>query len=297
MKPKVLTGYKDEITTQCERVLISLLRGFGPWKKSVFLVGGLAPRYLAPSRPPGAIHAGTGDVDLVVDMAILTEVDAYHTLESNLKNMGFERAENQQGKKVNWRWKAPIESGAAIVLEFLAFDPKLGGGKVQELPTEGNVSAINIPHASMVFDLHKKIDVTAELLNGDGKTTETIAYADIVSFTCLKAFAFDQRGERKDAHDLVFCLENIDGGVPGAAEAFREALEGKHQDAVRAALDILRKRFCDDDETEGFEKDGPTSLANFEIEGIEPEDREARVLRSRQASDLVTSLLKMIAGK
>lgn len=294
MKPNVLTGYKEEITAQCERVLVSLLRGFGPWKDSVYLVGGLAPRYLAPSKPPGAVHAGTGDVDLVVDMAILTDVEAYHTLEDNLKKMGFERAANEQGKKVNWRWKAPVKVGAAIVIEFLADDPKLGGGKVQELPTEGNVSAINIPFASMVFDLHEKIEVTAELLNGDGKTTETISYADIVSFTCLKAFAFDHRGERKDAHDLIFCLENTEGGIEKTAEAFTSALKGKHAGAIQTAIDILKKRFCDDEKTEGHEKDGPTSLANFEIEGNEPEDREARSLRRRQASDLVMSLVKAI---
>jgi hypothetical protein len=30
----------------------------------------------------------------------------------------------------------------------------------------------------------------------------------LVSSTCLKAFAFDQRFERKDAHDLVYCASS-----------------------------------------------------------------------------------------
>ncbi len=197
----------------CERVLVTLLNGFGPWKKSVFLVGGLAPRYLVKARPPNVpARAGTGDVDVVIDVAVLADTEAFRTLEQNLKHMGFERGENDSGQRVNWRWKTKTEAGTTMILEFLADDPKLGGGKVQELPTEGNVSAMNIPHASIVFDLHDTIEITAELLGGNGRATETVSYANIVSFTCLKAFAFDQRHERKDAHDLVYCLEHGDGG-------------------------------------------------------------------------------------
>ena len=45
-KPGTVGGYKDEVTRNCERVLVTLLRGLGPWKDSVYLVGGLTPRYL-----------------------------------------------------------------------------------------------------------------------------------------------------------------------------------------------------------------------------------------------------------
>lgn len=47
-------------------------------------------------------------------------------------------------------------------------------------------------------DLHGKTEITAELLNERGRATELVRYADIVSFTCLKAFAYDQRSEPKD---------------------------------------------------------------------------------------------------
>ena len=45
-KPTTLDGYSDQYTQDCERVLVTLLRGLGPWKDSVYLVGGLTPRYL-----------------------------------------------------------------------------------------------------------------------------------------------------------------------------------------------------------------------------------------------------------
>lgn len=88
-KPATLDGYSDQYTLDCERVLVTLLRGLGPWKESVYLIGGLTPRYLVAARPPVVpAHAGTLDVDIVIDLQILTDTDAYHTLENNLTRMG-----------------------------------------------------------------------------------------------------------------------------------------------------------------------------------------------------------------
>ena len=44
-----------------------------------------------------------------------------------------------------------------------------------------------------------------------------------------------------------------------------------------------------------YRKDGPVSVAKFELgEGDEPEQREARALRQRQASDVIAQLLGRI---
>lgn len=222
-KPATLDGHSDQYTLDCERVLVTLLRGLGPWKDSVCLVGGLTPRYLVKARPPVA------------------------------------------------------------------------GGRVQPLPTEGTISAINIPHSSIVFDLHEVTQIEAELLGGDGIAVEKIKHANMISFTCLKAFAFDQRFERRDAHDLIYCLEHACEGTDAVARAFRQALEGKHSDVVKNALDLLRARFAQVGETEGYRKDGPVAVAKFELgEGDEPEQREARALRQREASDVIERLLAQI---
>ena len=170
-------------------------------------MGGLTPRYLVAARPPVVpAHAGTMDVDIVIDLQILADTEAYHSLEDNIKKMGFDRAENEAGKKLSWRWQTRTEHGALMVLELLADAPDIAGGKVQPLPTEGTISALNIPHSSIVFDLHQVTEIQAELLGGNGVATVKIKHANLVSFTCLKSFAFDQRFERKDAHDLVCCI-------------------------------------------------------------------------------------------
>lgn len=295
-KPATLDGYADKYTDDCERVLITLLRGLGPWKKSVFLVGGLTPRYLVSAKPPAVPpHAGTLDVDIVIDLQILTDTDAYHTLEDNLKKMGFERAKNDKGQMLSWRWQARTDSGALMVLELLADAPEIAGGKVQPLPTDGTISALNIPHSSMVFDLYKTVEIQAELLGGNGIVTEEVKHADIVSFTCLKAFAFDQRFERKDAHDLIYCIENAPEGMDAVAAAFREALGGKHAAVVKEALAILTRRFATDDKAEGYRKDGPIAVARFELgESEDAEQREARQLRQRRVTDVIEQLVKKI---
>jgi hypothetical protein len=271
-KPRNITGYDSDITASCERVLVTLLRGLGPWRDSIYLVGGLVPHYLVRARPPEVPpHAGTADVDVVVDLAILADVEAYRTLEANLTNMGFDRAENDNGQKQSWRWRAKLENGAILILEFLADDPQADAGTAQELPTGGNVTAINIPHASIVADMHDRVMISAELLGGNGIATETIRYANLVSFTVLKAFAFDHRNERKDAHDLVYCLEHAGDGIEAAIDQFRAVLAGPHEAVVREALACLERRFCGDGEIEGNRRDGPVAVARFEI-GDEPED-------------------------
>jgi hypothetical protein len=238
-------------------------------------------------------HAGTLDVDIVIDVQILADTDAYHTLENNLKRMSFERAENEAGKKLSWRWQTRTEHGALMVLELLADAPDIAGGKVQPLPTEGTISALNIPHASIVFDMYQTAEIQAELLGGNGMATEKIRHANLVSFTCLKSFAFDQRFERKDAHDMIYCIEHAPEGMDAVAVAFRNERTGKHGTVIEASLAILRGRFAGDEKTEGYRKDGPVSVAKFEL-GENAELREARALRQRQACDVIEHLLARI---
>jgi hypothetical protein len=293
-KPQTIGGYEDPVTEGCERVLVTLLRGLGPWKNSVYLVGGLAPRYLVAARPPSVPpHAGTGDVDVVVDMSLLTDMKAYATLEENLLAMKFERATNAKGDKVSWRWQAKVGGGATLILEFLADAPNLSGGKVTELPTDSQVTAMNIPHASIVFDLHETKEITADLLNDGGRATEIVRHADIVSFTCLKAFAFDQRFERKDAHDLVYCLEHYAGGLDAVHAAFKAAIEGKHEAVIREALARLTVRFCDANPDDAYLRDGPVAVARFEDADTDGDEdqRNRRILRQRRAADHMRAFL------
>tara|TARA_R110000803_G_scaffold87618_2_gene154458 strand:- start:16570 stop:17469 length:900 start_codon:yes stop_codon:yes gene_type:complete len=295
-KPNYRDGYSDELTTNCERVLVTLLNGLGPWKESVCLVGGLVPRYLVPDRPPVVPpHAGTNDVDIAVELEVLSDTNAYASLEENLRKMGFSPWTNPKGNSVLWRWKKVTDDGETILIEFLADHPKKRGGKVSELPTEGRVAALNIPHSSIVFDMHDSKNITAELYHGDGHATENIRYANLVAFVCLKALAMDQRAERKDAHDLVYCVEYAPGGITTAAELINAALKGKHRAIVRRSLTILSKKFIGDGSVEPHMMNGPVAVAKFEL-GEDPALAESRILRQREVSVLIGDLLAATLG-
>lgn len=295
VKPTHFSGYDSRVTEACERVLVTLLRGLGPYKESVYLVGGLVPNYIVRERPPKVpAHAGTGDIDIVIDLALLTDTDAYKTLEENLHRIGFTRAENDDGAKRSWQWQIEIEEGLIVLLEFLAEGPEGKAGTAKPLPSDGNVSAIHIPHASIIPDFYEEKEIKAELLGGDGISTETVRFADIVGFTCLKAFAFEQRNERKDAHDLVYCFEHMDGAPHKVIEKLANAKQSKHAAVVLKAIDILAKRFCDDD-VEGYLKDGPVAVAKFELgENLEGEMRNQLILRQRNVSEVVSKVVSAL---
>ena len=95
-KPASASAYDRASADLCERTLVTLLRGLGPWKSSIVLVGGLAPRYLIDRERvfmQETAHIGTLDIDLVLAIELLVQIDAYESIERNLKRMGFARDE------------------------------------------------------------------------------------------------------------------------------------------------------------------------------------------------------------
>ncbi len=294
MKPRHQGGYTAAHTDYCERTLVTLLRGLGPWKKSVYVIGGLVPRYLirrpaeAEGPPP---HVGTTDVDIVLDLAILANVEAYQHLEENLRRMGFERGTNDEGRVQHHRWVRPIREGVKIVLDLLCDGPQEEGGKLVKLPAEARgLSAVKIPGAHLVFDDHVEVSITAELLDDGGVATEVVRVAGVVPFVLLKAIAYDDRAEEKDAYDLVYTLTNFEGGPEAVADEFadRASRAGDDRALFDRAVAALRSRFASDEKTEGHRKDGPTGYARFLADPGQP-DRDA--LNRRNAAAVIEAFL------
>ncbi len=76
---------------------------------------------------------------------------------------------------------------------------------------------------------------------------------------------------------------------------FRTSLKGDHGIVIEESLGILRRRFARDAEIEGYRKDGPVAVARFELgEDDESNQREARILRQREVSDVIERLLGLL---
>ena len=268
MKPEHQGGYTALHTELCERTLVTLLRGLGPWKAGIYVIGGLVPRYLIPrsadahgGRPA---YVGTTDVDLVLDLDVLAEVEAYRRLEQNLRTLGFVRGTNDEGQAQHFSWRKPVGNGVTVVVDLLCDASAAEGGQVLSLPGERRLSALKIPGAHLAVRDHVAIDLTAALLDERGVATETIRIANIVPFLVLKALAYDDRMARKDAHDLVYCLMHYGDGPAEVGARFGERLlSWPDEPLLERALAILRARFTSDDQVSGFRKDGPISYAGF----------------------------------
>jgi hypothetical protein len=66
---------------------------------------------------------------------------------------------------------------------------------------------------------------------------------------------------------------------------------------VADAKGILRERFGDDAETEGYKKGGAVAVARFEIDGDGEEVRALRRFCQRESSELLMRLLNAIEAR
>jgi hypothetical protein len=265
------TDYDEATTARCERALVTLLGDLGPWRERIYLVGGLAPRYLVGQLPQGArAHVGTTDVDLVIGLALGDETpETYRTLQNNLEKAHFEQ------KEPSSRWTREVE-GVSVVVEFLCetqavpaglvFRPKAGS-------TGSKVGAFNVRGANLVrYDFIERV-IEGERLDGGGTSKVAVRVANLLPYTVLKILAFQDRHENKDSYDLVFCLLHFGDGPDAAGkEAARSVIA---RDArVTQALELLGERF------EDVNQDGPTAYGTFLAE---PSDSEEAARLRREA--------------
>ncbi len=295
-KPQTAQGYDAGYTLSCERALVTLLRSFGTFKTTLRLVGGLVPRYLTPEMPPDVpAHAGTSDVDIVLNLQVLSDDKVYKKLARQLKDCGFKRYVDPDGKGHNWRWVRMVSEYEHVMVEFLQDSAEeLEGGALAAVQGEG-ISALAIDHLGIVQDWYLEKEITADLLDDKGIATETVRYADLPAFIALKAFAFDDRAENKDAADLLHVMRYA-GPIEQVARQFADRYrEGKHLDVLDKAVGVLRRRFCDGNNVQGYLRDGPVACARFMYDPDDPDSEDARIREQRDVSAMVTEFLRLVS--
>jgi hypothetical protein len=268
------TDYDDATTARCERALVTLLGDLGPWRERIYLVGGLAPRYLVGRLPAGARpHVGTTDVDLVIGLALGDETpETYRTLQDNLEKSRFDPREPGS------RWVRDVE-GVKVVVEFLCETEAVPAGLVfrpKAGTTGSRVGAFNVRGANLVAHDFVERVLEGERLDDGGASKVTVRVANVLPYTVLKILAFQDRHENKDSYDLVFCLLHFGHGPDAAGrEAARSAIA---RDArVTETLQLLAERFHD------LGQDGPAAYASFLAEPGD-DDEAARLRREAVAT-------------
>lgn len=292
LKPRTAAGYDQDVTSACERTLLTLLSAFGNLKETLRLVGGLVPRYLTPATPPDVpLHAGTSDVDIVLNLEVLAAGNEYTSLAQQLNARGFTRWV-EDAKAASWRWRRKVDDHIEVVVELLRDAGDEAPGKSVSVDGE-KVSALTIKHARIVHDWYREREISAQLLDGDGVSVDIVRFADVPAFVILKALALDQRQERKDAADLIHVIR-YSGSVKEVAALFVERIRSEqHPEAVQDGLAALARRFGDDPHGKGYEKVGAVAYARF----WGGDDEEELVTRQRFAAGLIQSLLAEIEAQ
>lgn len=266
------SDYDSVTTARCERALVTLLGDLGPWRERVYLVGGLAPKYIVGELPEGVPpHIGTTDVDLVIGLALGDDTpETYRTLETNLKRAGFR-------SETSFRWNRLVDE-VRVQVEFLCETTEVEPGRIFKPRGESlgsGLGAFNVRGAQLVAQDFVEQTIEAERLENGGLSTVVVRVCGILSYVVLKILAFQDRHENKDAYDLLFCLLNFGRGPRDAAEVASRSSIATHPQ-VGEALRLLDERFVDVD------RDGPAAYAAFLADPADPEDN-ARLRREAVA--------------
>jgi hypothetical protein len=220
-------------------------------------------------------------VDLVVALALGDETsETYETLQTNLEGANFEQREP------SFRWVREVD-GVNVAVEFLCETDEVEAGRIYRPKTRGEftgpkLGAFNVPGAHLARQDFIEVSIEGERLDAGGKSNVAVRVANILPFTVLKVFAFQDRHENKDAYDLVFTLLNHRDGPLSAGAAAAESPVADHPQ-VGEAMTLLERRFRDSDH------DGAAAYAAFLAQ---PDDGEHIARLRRQAVATVQAFLE-----
>ncbi len=268
------TDYDDATTARCERALVTLLGDLGPWRERVYLAGGLAPRYIVGQLPDNVhAHVGTTDVDLVIGLALGDETpETYRTLQTNLEKALFRKLDS------SFRWGRKVDD-VSVIVEFLCETDQVEAGRIFRPKGEhigSKLGALNIRGAHLVCEDFVERELQGERLDNGGFSRVTVRVTNLLPYTVLKIFAFQERHENKDAYDLIFTLlhAKMDPRDAGIAAASSPIAMHKH---VTDALALLEERFAD------AEQDGPSAYGLF-LASPDNDDERARLRQEAVAT-------------
>lgn len=248
--------YGPDALDRCRRTCLQVAVDLGEYLNDVVLVGGLVPTLLVDEAPlssrrrDGERHPGSLDVDLALAFAVVDE-ERYQPLIEQLRARGYESSRNDKGNRRGFKWHHPGHGGG-VDIDFLIDDDLLDGDR-RVLHMGQDFGALRARGVELVFSDFE--DRTLAGQNFDGAMCQrTLRVCGPSAYVVLKAFAFRNRAEEKDAYDLFYALpQTLD-----EQRAVATRLRGwRDRPAVDAALALLAQDFAAPDAT------GPLAAERF----------------------------------
>lgn len=225
----------------------------GDYMDDIIIVGGLVPSLLIDQNnlpEDSDRHVGTMDLDVGLSIAIFDN-GRYQAITDRLRSAGFTQDVNEQGNPTRQRWT--IIGTDKVTVDFLIPPSSKDdqAGKIRDI--ESDFAAVITPGLSLAFVDRRNITLSGKTIFGE-KATRDIWVCGPGAFTVLKALAFNERGENKDAYDLYYNIRNFGAGVNEVADALKPLIaEAEAKDALK----ILKNDFSD------HESVGPLRVARF----------------------------------
>lgn len=256
MTPKLSLArdYRPEFTDAVHAACLHLATILGDFLDDIVIVGGLVPTLLIDQSalPDGAQpHVGTTDLDVGLALGVLDDV-RYSAIAERLRQNSFAPDPDEDGRhKYRWRHVRPGRERVSIDFLIPPAGPDRKPGKLHML--EPGFVAIIAPALDLAFLDAETIALSGHTLDGE-RATRKVRICGPAAFVAMKAHAFRNRGEPKDAYDLFYVLRNFGSGIEAVAR--RWAVLAEH-DAARAALEFLREDFTEADQI------GPSRIGRF----------------------------------
>lgn len=208
--------------------------------------------------PSEELHPGTNDLDLGLSLGVLDD-QRYAAISERLRAEHFEPDTSNTGNATVQRWHR-----GGFKVDFLI--PQAPGQpasrRIHNL--EPDFGAIVTPGLELAFAERVQIELDGTTLTGERATRE-VPVCGPGAYVVLRALAFADRGEPKDAYDLVYLLRHTPGGPRAVVGRLKQHV-GDHPAIVDRAVELLARDFATIDHT------GPRRAAEFEH--LEPEDRD-----------------------
>jgi hypothetical protein len=252
-KPTAGAGYLSGQVALVRATCLYVATKLGDLSEEIVVVGGLVPSLLidqAGLGESGEPHFGTLDLDVGLALALLRQ-GRYQALAERLRNAGFSMDVNEAGNPTRQRWT--IEQEGKVTIDFLIPPSREGerGGQIRDL--EPDFAAVIAPGLHLAFRDREEVTISGETILGE-QATRQIWVCGPGAFVVLKALAFHERGEGKDAYDLFYVLRNYGSGPDDVAARLEPLLD---DEAAVEGLEILRRDFTRHDGV------GPRRVTDF----------------------------------
>ena len=252
-KPTTTAGYPTEQVHMVQATCLYIATKLGDLIDDMVIVGGLVPTLLIDqTRLSEGVdpHVGTTDLDVGLTITIL-EQGRYRTLTERLRRAGFSPDRNIKGRLTSQRWK-PTSAGT-VTVDFL-IPPSLEGDRGGTLRhIEPDFAAIITPGLHLAFEDRVRVTLSGTTIMAE-QAKRSVWVCGPGAYVILKAIAFDQRGENKDAYDLYYLVRNFGAGLNEVASRIRPLLGDP---VARKAMAVIQRDFTARD------KVGPTRVAEF----------------------------------